>query len=609
MNATDENTPPPGNDQNPASFITQEHPRKEQRLSVLVLALYLVTAIFYLWPLPLHFSTAIPGDNGDSYLNFWPFWYYPRALLSGESLFYHQLQLYPHGMPMVYMTASPIGSILMSPISQLISPAAALNTWLILHLWLGGWFFYKFARLLRCAPGASWLGGFAWQWSPFIAAHITGHYTLAQVAYTAAAFYFLLLLIHRLLPQKTPWRRLFAPIAGLGIACWALAATDFYLTMMTAFLLPVLLLYATLDPALRPVLKLKKFWAAIACAIIISAVLIIPWISELLHVRAQHDYTAPDPRLVAHNTMRWRQLSSPPQYHFLWGPHIYGRYEIAVSTYNEYTYLGIVGFIVAATGLLLVRPLTKVALIITVFLLLLGLGSGNSHSNPTAPGFSLSAIGYLWPTSFPFSEFRVPGRWHFALCALLAIALAQGADALIRRRFPRPRASAAFVIVLTAIMAFDLNRWPFPICPATPIATGISPHKSGTVLDIPTGIQSGQGHQMGIIDNHTLRRQLDHSRPLIYGNVARLPNDVYNQLLADLELQTFFQAQNPYPSNHPAPTSEPNWPEFRKRYNITAARIPLDWPTSASLKQIIDATAPNNWQWHEANQALIGELP
>lgn len=159
----------------------------QRRAEWLALAGYFATALIFLLPLPLHWATHIPGDNGDSYLNFWPFWYFAHLSETGGSLFHHHLQLYPYGVQLIYMTASPLGGLLMTPVTLLISPAAGLNTWLFLHLWLGGWFFYRFCRLLPCAPLAAWLGGFMYQWSPFVAVHITGHYTLAQVAWPAAA--------------------------------------------------------------------------------------------------------------------------------------------------------------------------------------------------------------------------------------------------------------------------------------------------------------------------------------------------------------------------------------------------------------------------------------
>lgn len=577
---------------------------KIDRTSLLVLALYLVTALLYLWPLPLHWTSHIPGDNGDSYPNFWPFWYFPHALISASSLFFHHMQLYPHGMQLVYVTASPVGGVLMSPITMLVSTAAALNTWLLLHLWFGGWFFFRFCRELNCSPGAAWLGGFAYQWSPFIAVHLPGHYTLVQVGYTAAALYFLL----RLARLRGPWRDVIGPAFGLGIACGALSITDFYLTMMTAFLLLMVLVHIALDRDLRAALYQKIFWLGIAVASLLAVIIVTPWIIEMVHLRNRHEYPPPNPRLVAKLTLTWRRLMSPPGYHGVWQENIYGDQDKPVSMYNEWAYLGAIGFFVAAVGLLYLKPWRQAALWAMAFFVVLGLGSGNRYSDTTG----IFSFGKLWPAFFPFSEFRVSSRWQFALCVIVAIALALGVNALFHVKLKRLAVKQIFLFSVTALMAFDLMRWPLPICPATPINSGIpvraATDGARTVLDVPVGIVSGQGHQMGIIDNENLRRQLHHQRPLVYGNISRLPKDVYETYLADAELQAFFRAQGPADDVETTSVESLDWPAFRQRYDISGTRIPLDWPTSSALQQIINDTAPGQWQWDETQGALIGEL-
>lgn len=596
---------------------------QERRVDLVAAAAYFFAALLFFLPLPVHWATFIPGDNGDSYPNLWPFWYYPHALMSGGGLFYHKLLFSPEGLHLVFTSASPVGAILMAPISLLISPAAGLNCWLLLHLWLGGYFLYRFCRHLDCGPWAAWIGGLTFAWSPFVAVHLTGHYTLTQVGFTAAALLSLAVLVKRAGGRETAedeggvsgWRVLFFPAAVLALSCWAVAITDFYLATMTLFLLLAALAHFALNGETRLGLRSKSFWGSITCAAAVTMVLLVPWMVAIIQARDGHDYSALDPSMGSKNIASWNRLITLPAYHGLWEPLFFPNFMGKISLFNEWTYLGMVAFFIAGVGMLYVRPLRRGAAWIFAFVLFLGLGAGNRYSVELGYASGALTFGRWWPDFFPFSQFRVPGRWQFALCTALAIGLAISVDALLYRRSSIPGVvpfrskRAVLALLITAAIGFDQMRWPLPVCEARPVDAGI-PTMGDAVLDIPVGIRSGQGHSLGQFDTGTLLRQMIHGRPVLSANVSRLPDDVMKRLKSDAELTAFFIIQNgTSTAAADAVTSAAlDWPAFQQRYNFSTARVPLDWPTSASLRQMIDQTAPGEWNWREHDNALIGEL-
>jgi hypothetical protein len=577
---------------------------------LVALAAYLVSAVLFTLPLAGNFFSHVPGDNGDSIPHLWPFWYFAESLsggLAGDGNMFHPLlQLYPDGISLVFANSSPIGAFLMSPVTWMAGPAAALNLWLTLHLWLGGWFFYRLCRNLGAGAWSAWLGGFAYACSPFVAVHIPGHFTLVQVGFTAAALFFLSEMAQRAASVAgggVGCKYWVGPAAGLGISCWAVAATDFYLAVMTLFLLTAALGHLGMMHG-RALVRVS-FFRPLVVAVAISAVLLLPWVLLILQAREGNDYSALDPAMGSSNVARWSRLVTVPAYHSVWGPRMYPEFIGKFPGISEYTYLGMVGLFVAFVGLVVRRDWRAALAWAGAFVVALGLAGANRYTlDPAWPEGHPLSFGRWWPTLFPLSEFRVPGRWQFALCTALAVGVALGVDGLLRRKRPAGRALLATIIFI--LMAFDLLRWPMPLVEARPLESAIAPRNmnAGAVLDIPVGIRSGTGHSVGQFDRETLLRQMVHGRPVLSANAARLANNVVAERQADKELQALVAVQS---GDEQSTTAElTDWPLFMDRYNITTIRIPTDWPTSAALRQMLERSE-SDWRWSEGNGELIGD--
>jgi hypothetical protein len=377
---------------------------------------------------------------------------------------------------------------------------------------------------------------------------------------------------------------------------------------MTLFLLVALLAHLVLVYG-RVLVRSRAFWLRVALAAVLTLIGLSPWVWFMVQARTGGDYAAIDPGFGSRNVATWSRLVTLPAYHFLWGPRIYPEFIGKLSSFNEYTYLGMVSLALAFIGMLYVQQWRRVVIWIAAFLLALGFAGANRYSmEPAWPTGPLS-FGRWWPAVFPLSEFRVPGRWQFALCAALAVCLAFGSDALLGRIQCRNRRWTVAALFFVA-MVFDLLRWPLPIFEAQLIDAGIplATSDSGkTVLDVPVGIISGQGHSLGDFRRETLLRQMVHGRPILSANVSRLPNDVVTRRKAELATWLSIQGGETGTTTPEAMArfSRQDWPAFRQQYNIGSIRIPIEWPTSAALQQISNQMGP--WKWRKTGYALIAK--
>ena len=573
----------------------------ERRAALLALLLYFALAIVFTFPLITRMTSHIPGDNGDSITNLWGFWYFPRVWqLDASGFLQTNMQFYPDGVNLAFTTSSIVGALLMTPFSLALGAPFALNAWLLLHLAGGGWLIFLFCRQLDIGRYAAFAGGMAYLCSPFVTAHLPGHYTLVQIAYPALALYLLARLARTTLgdTHRTAWPTAIA----LGLSVTALAITDFYLTMMTLLvLLPAAWAHLAILHG-TAMLKSTRYWQMMTLAVLVTAATFAPWIAYVWQSMQGHDYVQFDATIGNNLAARWSRLVNLPPYHYVWGPLLYGERSTAISAYNEYTYLGVVALFVGAVGLLKTDRPWQAAVWVVAFLLALGFGGGNSLTPEPEWRTGPLSFGRYWPTFFPFAEFRVPSRWHFALCAAVAVALALGTHGLLRALAAPDKAlrRRVFMGVLPALLLFDLIRYPVPVFDASPLESGLDGaaevHPNGVALDFPVGLNTGTGNNWGDWRQEALMRQMSHGMKSFSGHVSRHANNVIAARKTDDDFNALLAVQ----SNDTASTItlERDWAAFARRLNIDAVRIPRDLQTSATLRAIAEQMNPV-WQWHE----------
>jgi hypothetical protein len=153
--------------------------------AALALASYVVVSTLQAWPLPLHFATHLTGSpDGDAGVYVWNTW-----------VFRHELDL-GHWVPMSTLTVLPLNGptdlslhnytvfadLLALPLQPAFGTVATFNLIYLLNVALAGLGMYVLARRLTGRVAESWLAGFLFMCSPFLAARGAVHYSLVAAA-------------------------------------------------------------------------------------------------------------------------------------------------------------------------------------------------------------------------------------------------------------------------------------------------------------------------------------------------------------------------------------------------------------------------------------------
>jgi hypothetical protein len=136
-------------------------------------------SIVWTWPLVLHFNDHIPGLGGDNYSFLWNLWWMRKALSSPDLEFFHSTYLFsPFGVDLInhphtglqgYVSATALGGV---------SVIAAENLYIIVSVFLNAVCAYALTFDIVRKRSAALLAGVAFGGSPYVAAHLLGHFDL-----------------------------------------------------------------------------------------------------------------------------------------------------------------------------------------------------------------------------------------------------------------------------------------------------------------------------------------------------------------------------------------------------------------------------------------------
>jgi hypothetical protein len=143
------------------------------------LLLFAALSIVWTWPLVLHFNDHIPGLGGDNYSFLWNLWWMRKALSSPDLEFFHSTYLFsPFGIDLInhphtalqgYVSATALGGL---------SVIAAENLYIIVSVFLNAVCAYALAFDVVRKRSVALFAGVAFGGSPYIAAHLLGHFDL-----------------------------------------------------------------------------------------------------------------------------------------------------------------------------------------------------------------------------------------------------------------------------------------------------------------------------------------------------------------------------------------------------------------------------------------------
>ncbi|MBY0495585.1 MAG: hypothetical protein K2Y23_15350 [Cyanobacteria bacterium] len=147
---------------------------------------YVLVAIAFAWPLPLHLGTHLTGDpGGDTGVYVWNQWVFHEELTTGNNpMATGKVLSLTSRVDLTQHNYTPFLNVLALPLIPMIGVIASFNVVFLIVCVLNALAMYGLARRVTAATRIeSWLAGLVFAWSPLMIARTTGHFSI----YAAAA--------------------------------------------------------------------------------------------------------------------------------------------------------------------------------------------------------------------------------------------------------------------------------------------------------------------------------------------------------------------------------------------------------------------------------------
>jgi hypothetical protein len=155
--------------------------------SLLALALFSTLAVINTLPLVTRFTTALPGAGGDAVQYLWYTWWLRFALEQGITPFESPLVFWPYGANLYIGTTAIAEGLVSLPVQWLAGPIVTYNVLLLAKLALSAFCAYLLAVYLWRDRWAALLGGIAYGFCTYLAAHALAHMALLSVMFMPLA--------------------------------------------------------------------------------------------------------------------------------------------------------------------------------------------------------------------------------------------------------------------------------------------------------------------------------------------------------------------------------------------------------------------------------------
>jgi hypothetical protein len=144
------------------------------------LALLAVTTAVWLWPVLSHLRDVVPGAGGGDNLTFvWNLWWMRVAVRDAHYSFLQcPLIFHPFGVNLALHTHTALPAFLAAVLAPASSLLAAQNVLIALHLFLNCAVAYALAYSIARHVGGALVAAIVFGWSPYVSAHLLGHFNL-----------------------------------------------------------------------------------------------------------------------------------------------------------------------------------------------------------------------------------------------------------------------------------------------------------------------------------------------------------------------------------------------------------------------------------------------
>lgn len=386
--------------------------------------MYLVVALAWSWPLPLHITNRFTHDPGDPLLNAYLIWWNAHAFPLTAAYWNA-----PYYVPMRDALALTEHFAGLSPITTPLqwaglSPLATANMVLIASTWWTALAAHALMRRLGGSTAAAYFTGIAFAYAPYRTSQI-GHLQL----YACWWLPLILLALHAYYAdRRVRW------LVLLGVA-WALQGlTNGYFLLFTPVLIGCWLAWFT---------RRREIGAAvrIAIALAVAAVPVLPFLLKYRAVQEANGLARTPGEMVMFSATLTSFASAHPMLRFWHTP--------PPITTEQYLFPGVTAAVVVIAGAWFARRDRRFMFYVLASVLMALLCAG------PAPEHSLAALWkpYTWLTWLPgYSGLRVPSRFFMLAALCLAVAGGLAFDAI--RRGPRGIRGTIAVIVFGGL-AFD----------------------------------------------------------------------------------------------------------------------------------------------------------
>ncbi len=478
----------------------------------LILACYTILAFIFLWPLPLHFLTHVPGDGGDDPALTWNLWWVKHSLLDlHTSPFHCQHMFYPIGVNLAFYTLTVLNGLLSIPLQFTFGLIPATNLILISSFALSAFGAYLLAKGLRASRS---------EMGPFLAGLIYG-FSSCKLFYAALGQFniassqwmpFFALALFRM-GKRGGFRWALVGALFLLFQAWAEMTFASFLLIFLAFYLIWALAFRLREPGpllFQTALMLLLFLAGISP-------LLAAMVPDLL---AEGDFFLKGTGFAEVFSADPIGLFLPARLHPILG-RIVDRFPFPHDK-GQHFYPGFAVLALSLIGLLRKRE-ARFWLTGAFVFLLLSFGP-TLHLNGKDTGIPLP---FALIQEIPFFKGnRYPGRYNVMVTLCLAVAASLGAEAFLEKaRVKWPKAIVAF---WAALIAFEHLSIPLPLSdmriPEAYKAIASDP-EPGTVLEIPLAWRNsfritGTMHPIIMFEQYY---QTFHQRPILGGNTSRNP--------------------------------------------------------------------------------------
>ncbi|HWQ12753.1 MAG TPA: hypothetical protein VNL77_08135 [Roseiflexaceae bacterium] len=202
--------------------------RGRWRPHALALGVYALLALIVTYPMPLHLTRSIIGNQPgavDGFLGIWNLWWAARAITHLEDPFFTRLLFHPQGLDLFWQTLSLPQGLLALPVTLALGPLPAYNLLILASFVLGGYTAFLFVRRFVGDAPAALVGGAIYALTPFHMQKVLD----AQLEVASIQWVPLYLLaLHTLLERRPSRRALWAPLAAGLLLLWVGLGTWYY---------------------------------------------------------------------------------------------------------------------------------------------------------------------------------------------------------------------------------------------------------------------------------------------------------------------------------------------------------------------------------------------